>query len=66
MFQYKLTVHFTHDSSLSYLYSCLEFNKALDKLNSSSHPAELWFLVDGERDHFVGSNYDENGLADLV
>lgn len=63
---YQLTVHYQNGSSKSYSYSILELNKALDKLNSMSCPAELWFLADGVREHFVGSNFDENGVADFI
>lgn len=63
---YQLTVHFKNGSSKSYLYPCFEFSKALDKLNSLSRPAELWFLVDGVREHFVGANFDDYGVSDFI
>lgn len=63
---YELTVHYKNGSSKSYLYSILEFNKALDKLNSMSRPAELWFLLDGERSHFVGANFDDFGVPEFI
>lgn len=66
MMQYQVTVHFDNGDTMNYLYSSLEFNKALDKLNRSSRPAELWFLTDGVRSHFVGSNYDDCGLAEFI
>lgn len=62
---YQLTVYHEKGSK-SYSYSILEFSKALDKLNGLSVPAELWFLVDGVRSHFVGSNFDDDGLADFI
>lgn len=64
MIQYQVTVHFDNGDTMNYLYS--EFSRALDKLNNSSRPTEVWFLVDGVRSHFVGSNYDENGLAEFI
>lgn len=66
MYQYQVTVHFENGATMNYLYTDLEFNKALDKLNNSSLPSELWFLKDGVRSRFVGSNFDENGLAEFI
>lgn len=61
---YQITVHFKNGSTMSYTYP--EFSKALDKLNESTRPTEMWFLVDGVRSRFVGANFDDNGLAEFI